>query len=141
MYRVFVAVLVGLILLAPLDAGAQQRPDRLRVEQNSSQSPTPSPTPETERLMTTLILGAVGGVLLFNGITGGVEALPFVAEAMDVSSLWVGAMAINRVLTVATAGAGAWAAYQYIYKSEESGARHSNVSPARQVLPVSDEPI
>jgi hypothetical protein len=47
--------------------------------------------------------GAIGGVLVFNFLTGGVEALPFVASS---SMLWEGPMAVNRVLTVASAVAG-----------------------------------
>jgi uncharacterized membrane protein len=50
--------------------------------------------------------GAIGGALLFNFLTGGVDALPFAAGAAG-GNFWEGALAANRVWTVASAVAGA----------------------------------
>lgn len=60
--------------------------------------------------------GAIGGVLLFNFLTGGVEALPTVPlmeGSISGGDLLGGAMAVNRVLTVASAVVGIWLADKY----------------------------
>lgn len=50
--------------------------------------------------------GAIGGALLFNFLTGGLDSLPF-ATSLAGGNLLEGAMAANRVWTVASAVAGA----------------------------------
>jgi len=58
-------------------------------------------------------LGAVGGVLVFNFLTGGVEALPFATSSVSGGTLWEGALAVNRVLTIGSAVVGVWLADKY----------------------------
>jgi len=53
-----------------------------------------------------LAAGAIGGALVINFITGGIEALPFVTSS---SSLWEGPMAANRVLTAFSVALGVMA--------------------------------
>jgi len=50
--------------------------------------------------------GAIGGALVFNFLTGGVDALPFAASVAG-GNLWEGALAANRVWAIASAVAGA----------------------------------
>jgi hypothetical protein len=59
----------------------------------------------------TLILGigALAGTVVVNYLTGGAEALPFVASASG-GTLWEGAMAANRVVMAASVVAGVWVA-------------------------------
>lgn len=60
--------------------------------------------------------GAIGGVLLFSFLTGGLDALPTLPLSetpIAGGDLLGGAMAINRVLTVATAVAGVWVADKF----------------------------
>jgi len=52
--------------------------------------------------------GAIGGVLVFNFLTGGLEALPFATSAVAGGTLWEGPLAANRVFAVASAVLGAW---------------------------------
>jgi hypothetical protein len=55
-------------------------------------------------------VGAVGGVLLFNLITGGWSAIPLATSSLEAGSLWEGTLAVNRVIAVSSAVAGLWAA-------------------------------
>ncbi len=55
-------------------------------------------------------VGAIGGVALFNLITGGWAAIPFATSSIEVAGLWEGQQAINRVIAVSSAVAGLWAA-------------------------------
>jgi hypothetical protein len=54
-------------------------------------------------------VGAIGGAVVFNFLTGGVEALPLATSASG-GTLWEGAMAASRVVLAASAVAGVWVA-------------------------------
>ncbi|KOR31275.1 hypothetical protein TI04_01625 [Achromatium sp. WMS2] len=69
----------------------------------SSQAAAPSGAVTDENYHYYLAAGAVGGALLFNLVTGGIEAIPFVTSS---SSMWEGPMAANRVLTAMTVALG-----------------------------------
>jgi hypothetical protein len=56
-----------------------------------------------------LAAGAVAGVLVFNFITGGVEALPFVTSSVAGGTLWEGPLAVNRAFTAISAVLGTMA--------------------------------
>ncbi|KOR33602.1 hypothetical protein TI05_00140 [Achromatium sp. WMS3] len=72
----------------------------------TSQAATPAETDGYKNYPYYLAAGIIGGAVLFNFITGGLEAVPFVASS---SSLWEGPLAINRVLTALSIAAGALA--------------------------------
>ncbi|MEI6559877.1 MAG: hypothetical protein WCO00_15845 [Rhodospirillaceae bacterium] len=55
-------------------------------------------------------VGALGGVLTFNLITGGWAAIPFATSSIEQAGMWEGAQAINRFIAVASAVGGLWAA-------------------------------
>jgi len=55
-------------------------------------------------------VGALGGVLAFNLITGGWAAVPFATSSIEQAGLWEGSQAINRFIAVASAVGGLWAA-------------------------------
>jgi hypothetical protein len=54
-------------------------------------------------------VGAIGGAVVFNFLTGGMDALPLAASASG-GTLWEGAMAASRVVLAASAVAGVWVA-------------------------------
>jgi hypothetical protein len=49
--------------------------------------------------------GAIGGALVFNFLTGGLDALPFVGSS---AAYWEGPLAVNRVFAVTSAVLGMW---------------------------------
>lgn len=72
-----------------------------------TQATTPADLPNAnENYPYYLAAGAVAGVVLFNLITGGVEAIPFVSSS---SALFEGPVAANRVLTGVSMALGALA--------------------------------
>lgn len=78
-----------------------------------------------------LAAGAVGGVILFNFITGGVEALPFMTSS---SSLWEGPMAVNRVFTGLSVALG-MLAVDWSYKNLDVKKHKLNMDHATSVAP------
>jgi hypothetical protein len=90
MKRIFAALLVSIICTMPL----------------TTQAATTAETDGYKNYPYYLAAGIVGGALLFNFLTGGVEAIPFVTSS---SSVWEGPLAVNRVLTALSIGLGALA--------------------------------
>jgi hypothetical protein len=68
---------------------------------------------ESDNYLLYIGAGAIGGALVFNFLTGGVEALPFATSEVAGGTLWEGALAMNRVLTVGSAVVGIWLADKY----------------------------
>jgi hypothetical protein len=92
MRKIFAVLLVSLVSLLPLTAQAAAGPPGGAKEDSYPYI---------------LGVGAIGGALLFNFLTGGVTAMPL-ATSVEGGSLWEGAMAVNRVLAVASAVVGIW---------------------------------
>ncbi|CAK0771111.1 conserved membrane hypothetical protein [Gammaproteobacteria bacterium] len=63
-------------------------------------------TAQSDSNVMLLGIGAIAGVVAFNYLTGGLEALPFVGGPMVLE----GRAAANRVVMVASAVAGVWIA-------------------------------
>jgi hypothetical protein len=90
MKKIFAVLLVSFICVLPL----------------TTQAATVAETDGYKNYPYYLAAGIVGGALLFNFLTGGVEAIPFVSSS---GSLWEGPLAVNRVLTALSIGVGALA--------------------------------
>lgn len=110
MKKIFAVLLVSFVCAMPL----------------TTQAVTTADTDGYKNYPYYLAAGIVGGALLFNFITGGVEAIPFVASS---SSLWEGPLAANRVLTALSIGVGALAV-DWGYKNLEVKADGTPVVPA-----------
>jgi len=86
-------------------------------------------------------LGAIGGVVAFNVLTGGLGALPFVgAEAAATAaagtvSATEGAVAVSRVYAVGSAVVGALAMDWLVTRSKGSGANRVPLAVSARVAP------
>jgi hypothetical protein len=82
-----------------------------------------------------LAAGAVAGVLLFNFITGGVEAIPFTTSSVAGGTLWEGPLAVNRVFTAVSAILGTMA-MDWSYKNIDVKEKSSAAPAAPEAAPA-----
>jgi len=97
MRKILVVALISLIGILPMTAYAQSG----KAQESAS---------KVDYYPFVLGVGALGGVTVFNLLTGGWAAIPFATSSIELSSLWEGSLAINRFVTVGSAVAGLWAA-------------------------------
>jgi len=97
MRKILIIALISLIGALPMTAFAQGQ----RAQENAA---------KVDYYPFVLGVGALGGVTLFNLLTGGWSALPFATSSIELATLWEGSLAINRFVTVGSAVAGLWAA-------------------------------